>query len=188
MARPCQLPIPLPSPPLNKALWQLRGSYVWELRMAATYGSRVAATAAVRSASTYTPWACRPRVPASAGCCMQGCWRPALYWPCPACLPCFPPPATVAMTPTTAVSLGSQAWNACFSWVLHAGLLASLLRAMALPASVPWLDLFAYTGYAYVPACAIIVAGVLAGGRRWRAGYVQAGCTDGLRQGGLRAL
>lgn len=89
------------------------------------------------------------------------------------------------MTPTTAFSLGLQAWNACFSWVLHAGLLASLLRAMALPASVPWLDLFAYTGYAYVPACAIIVAGVLAGGRRWR-GAGRGVCTQDARMGAGR--
>lgn len=103
---------------------------------------------------------------------LQACRHSSfLPWPCRAHVPFCSPPATehssataVAMALTAHRVLGLQAWNACFSWVLHAGLLAFLLRAMALPATVPWLDLFAYTGYAYIPACAIIVAGVLAGG------------------------
>ena len=58
-----------------------------------------------------------------------------------------------------------QVWSACFSWCVHSAFLAFILRAMALGASVQWLDLLSYTGYAYLPACAIIVAGVLAGER-----------------------
>ncbi len=47
--------------------------------------------------------------------------------------------------------------------MLHALVLYIVLRAMSLPSSVPTMELFAYTGYAYLPACAIMAAGVLGG-------------------------
>ncbi|GAX77694.1 hypothetical protein CEUSTIGMA_g5137.t1 [Chlamydomonas eustigma] len=57
----------------------------------------------------------------------------------------------------------STVWSACVSWLVHALLLSIVLRAMNLPATIPWVEVFAYTGYAYVPACAIILAGVVGG-------------------------
>lgn len=70
----------------------------------------------------------------------------------------------------------STVWNASLSWLLHAVVLAVILRAMALPASVPWLDLLAYTGYAYVPACIIIIAGVLGGKWGYYAAWLYLSC------------
>ena len=56
-----------------------------------------------------------------------------------------------------------QVWIICVTWGLHALLLSVILRTMSLPASVPWVEVFAYTGYSYVPACIIIGAGILGG-------------------------
>lgn len=65
-----------------------------------------------------------------------------------------------------------QVWSAAVGWLLHTGLAAVLLRAMSLPASVPWAELAAYTGYAYVPAAGTLAAGILAGPWGWRVGWL----------------
>jgi hypothetical protein len=57
----------------------------------------------------------------------------------------------------------STVWSTCVSWFIHALLLSIVLRAMNLPATIPWVEVFAYTGYAYAPACAIILGGVIGG-------------------------
>lgn len=54
-------------------------------------------------------------------------------------------------------------WAGLVAWVVHLLVARFILRAMNLPASVPWLELVAYTGYTFVPACASILAGQLAG-------------------------
>ncbi|GIL76058.1 hypothetical protein Vretimale_5693 [Volvox reticuliferus] len=64
--------------------------------------------------------------------------------------------------PDNAYPLG---WSACMAWLAHLLLAKLVLRAMALPASVPWVELAAYTGYSFVPVCLSIVAGQLGG--RW---------------------
>ena len=65
------------------------------------------------------------------------------------------------------------------SWCLHAVLLSVILRTMSLPASIPWVEVFAYTGYVYVPACLIITAGIIGGecreGRAQRWGWARGG-------------
>ncbi|GFR48582.1 hypothetical protein Agub_g10485 [Astrephomene gubernaculifera] len=54
-------------------------------------------------------------------------------------------------------------WSAGMAWFVHLLVAKAVLRAMALPASVPWLELAAYTGYPFVPICLAIAAGQLAG-------------------------
>ncbi|GLC50234.1 hypothetical protein PLESTB_000357300 [Pleodorina starrii] len=56
-------------------------------------------------------------------------------------------------------------WSACMAWLAHLLVAKLVLRAMALPASVPWVELAAYTGYSFVPVCLSIAAGQLGG--RW---------------------
>lgn len=63
-------------------------------------------------------------------------------------------------------------WSSCMAWLVHLLLAKALLRAMALPASVPWLELAAYTGYTFVPVCAAIVAGQLAGAWAYYAAWL----------------
>ncbi len=65
-----------------------------------------------------------------------------------------------------------QVWSSCVAWLVHLLLAKALLRAMALPASVPWLELAAYTGYTFVPVCAAIVAGQLAGAWAYYAAWL----------------
>ncbi|EFJ49310.1 hypothetical protein VOLCADRAFT_104419 [Volvox carteri f. nagariensis] len=57
------------------------------------------------------------------------------------------------------------AWSASVAWLMHLLLAKAVLRAMALPASVPWVELAAYTGYSFVPVCLSIAVGQLGG--RW---------------------
>ncbi|KAG2493523.1 hypothetical protein HYH03_008337 [Edaphochlamys debaryana] len=56
-------------------------------------------------------------------------------------------------------------WSACMAWLVHLLVAKAILRAMALPASVPWVELAAYTGYSFIPICASVAAGQLGG--RW---------------------
>ena len=60
-------------------------------------------------------------------------------------------------------SMYSIAWSGSVSWILHSLLLALALRVMSLPSSPPWLEIFAYTGYAYAPACLVLVSGTFGG-------------------------
>jgi len=57
----------------------------------------------------------------------------------------------------------STAWSASMSWIVHAAVAYIVLRAMNLPTSVPWVELFSYTGYTYVHAVITIVAGQVGG-------------------------
>ena len=50
------------------------------------------------------------------------------------------------------------------SWAVHAVVASVVLRAMSIGASVPWLELFAYTGYAFAQACMVLALGTLGGG------------------------
>lgn len=52
-----------------------------------------------------------------------------------------------------------QAWSGFTAWLVHLLVAKFLLKAMNLPSSVTWVELFAYTGYAYVPVCLAIAAG-----------------------------
>ena len=63
-----------------------------------------------------------------------------------------------------------KVWVTFMAWSIHAVLLSVILRTMSLPASIPWVEVFAYTGYTYVPACITLVAGILGG--------------EGVREGG----
>ncbi|KAG2438180.1 hypothetical protein HXX76_005786 [Chlamydomonas incerta] len=56
-------------------------------------------------------------------------------------------------------------WSGAMAWLVHLLVAKAVLRAMALPASVPWVELAAYTGYTFVPVCASILVGQAAG--RW---------------------
>lgn len=49
------------------------------------------------------------------------------------------------------------------AWFVHLLVAKAVLRSMALPASVPWVELAAYTGYSFVPVCLSILAGQLGG-------------------------
>jgi hypothetical protein len=51
------------------------------------------------------------------------------------------------------------------AWLAHLLVTKAVLRAMALPAGLPWVELAAYTGYSFVPVCVSILAGQLGG--RW---------------------
>lgn len=45
------------------------------------------------------------------------------------------------------------------AWVVHLLVAKIVLKAMNLPSSVTWVELFAYTGYAFVPVCLAIIGG-----------------------------
>ena len=50
------------------------------------------------------------------------------------------------------------------AWGIHAVVASVILRAMSIAQSVPWLELFAYTGYAFTQACLVMVVGTFGGG------------------------
>jgi hypothetical protein len=52
----------------------------------------------------------------------------------------------------------SAVWGACLSWVVHLAVAKVVLKAMQL-SSVPYLELLAYTGYAFLPACSSALVG-----------------------------
>lgn len=56
-----------------------------------------------------------------------------------------------------------QMWSACTAWLVHMLVVKLLMRAMSVP-GIPWVDLAAYTGYAYVQGCIVVGLGYLAGG------------------------
>lgn len=58
------------------------------------------------------------------------------------------------------------------SWVVHLLVAKFVLKAMNLPSSVTWAELFAYTGYAFVPVCLTILLGQLAGKWGYWAGWM----------------
>ncbi|KAJ9515600.1 hypothetical protein QJQ45_021702, partial [Haematococcus lacustris] len=59
-------------------------------------------------------------------------------------------------------------WYSGMSWAAHTLLAYALLRAMCLPASLPWAELLSYTGYSFLHCCVTLMAGMLAGSWAWR--------------------
>lgn len=76
-----------------------------------------------------------------------------------------PAPAPFRTLPHPPAPSPLQVWSGAMAWLVHLLVAKAVLRAMALPASVPWVELAAYTGYTFVPVCVAILAGQAAG--RW---------------------
>jgi hypothetical protein len=57
----------------------------------------------------------------------------------------------------------SQTWWTSVAWCVHAAAVWAVMRMMALPVSLPWGELMAYTGYMFVPACLILLVGMAGG-------------------------
>lgn len=53
--------------------------------------------------------------------------------------------------------------SSLMGWTFHAVVAGLLLRIMSLPSSISWVELFALTGYSFVPVCLSIVCGYLGG-------------------------
>ena len=59
--------------------------------------------------------------------------------------------------------MGRQVSEASAAWLVHWVLLKGALWALGIPGAVPFLELAAYAGYAFVPVCISMVAGLALG-------------------------
>jgi hypothetical protein len=85
-----------------------------------------------------------------------------------------PTPAAVASAPPALAPLGppfkpdvfsGAVYSAAVAWLVHWAAARLLLRGMGAGAgaAVPWSELAAYTGYAFAPVCAAVLAGIAGG-------------------------
>ena len=58
---------------------------------------------------------------------------------------------------------GSQVSEASAAWLVHWVLLKGMLWVLGIPGAVPYLELAAYAGYAFVPVCISMLAGLALG-------------------------
>lgn len=56
-----------------------------------------------------------------------------------------------------------QASRASGAWLLHWMIIKGVLYALGIPSAVPFLELVAYAGYTFVPACLAVGIGVPCG-------------------------
>ena len=58
---------------------------------------------------------------------------------------------------------GRQVSEASAAWLVHWVLLKGMLWVLGIPGAVPFLELAAYAGYAFVPVCISMLAGLALG-------------------------
>ena len=61
------------------------------------------------------------------------------------------------------IAVGHQVSEASAAWLVHWVLLKGVLWVLGIPGAIPFLELAAYAGYAFVPVCVSMIAGLALG-------------------------
>ncbi len=61
------------------------------------------------------------------------------------------------------IAVGHQVSEASAAWLVHWVLLKGVLWVLGIPGAIPFLELAAYAGYAFVPVCVSMLAGLALG-------------------------